>query len=171
MSRTRQLIVDIQAEWQDLDQRIAALNAEFVEPARSDAAARRLTTIPGVGILDAAALMAGVGNASAFRRGRDLGAWHGRVPKQHTTGGRPKLLGISKRGNKDLRMLFIHDARAAMPTLARSATPLGAWLRGLSARTHRNITIVALANTLARIAWALLRRNRPFELNHGAIAG
>jgi transposase len=169
--RMRQLIIDIRAEWQDLDRRIAALNAEFVELARSDAAARRLTTIPGVGVLNATALVAAVGDASAFRRGRDLGAWLGLVPKQHTTGGRPKLLGISKRGNKYLRMLFIHGARAAMPTLAKSATHLGAWLRGLLARTHRNIAIVALANKLARIAWALLRRDRAFELNHGAVAG
>jgi len=169
--RMRQLIIDIRTEWQDLDRGIAALNAEFVELVRSDAAARRLTTIPGVGVLNATALMAAVGDASAFRRGRDLGAWLGLVPKQHTTGGRPKLLGISKRGNKYLRMLFIHGARAAMPTLAKSATPLGAWLRGLLARTHRNIAIVALANKLARIAWAMLRRDRAFELNHGAVAG
>jgi transposase len=91
-------------------------------------------------------------------------------PKQHTTGGKPKLLGISKRGNKYLRMLFIHGARAAMPTLAKSESPLGAWLRGLLARTHRNIAIVALANKLARIAWAMLRRDRDFAPNPGALA-
>jgi transposase len=169
--RMHQLVIDMRAEWQDLDRRIAALNAEFVALARSDAAARRLTAIPGIGVLNATALMAAVGDASAFRRGRDLGAWLGLVPKQHTTGGRPKLLGISKRGNKYLRMLFIHGARAAMPTLAKSETPLGAWLRGLLARTHRNIAIVALANKLARIAWAMLRRDREFELQHGAVAG
>jgi transposase len=169
--RMRQLVIDIRAEWQDLDRRIAALNAEFVELARSDAAARRLTTIPGIGILNATALVAAVGDASAFRRGRDLAAWLGLVPKQHTTGGKPRLLGISKRGNKYLRMLFIHGARAAMPTLAKSASPLGAWLRGLLARTHRNITIVALANKLARIAWAVLKRDRDFGLNHSAVAG
>src|SRR5215203_1685831 len=169
--RMHQLVVDIRAEWRDLDRRIASLNAEFVELARSDAAARRLTTIPGIGVLNATALVAAIGDAGSFRRGRDLGAWLGLVPKQHTTGGRPKLLGISKRGNKYLRMLFIHGARAALPTLAKSATPLGAWLRGLLARTHRNIAIVALANKLARIAWAMLRRERDFALNHGAVAG
>jgi transposase len=168
--RMRQLVIDIRAEWQDLDQRIAALNAEFVELAGSDAAACRLTTIPGVGVLNATALVAAVGDAGAFRRARDLGAWLGLVPKQHTTGGKPKLLGISKRGNKYLRMLFIHGARAAMPTLAKSASPLGAWLRGLLARTHRNIAVVALANKLARIAWAMLRRDRDFAPNPGALA-
>jgi len=169
--RMHQLVVDIRAEWRDLDRRIASLNAEFVELARSDAAARRLTTIPGIGVLNATALVAAIGDAGSFRRGRDLGAWLGLVPKQHTTGGRPKLLGISKRGNKYLRMLFIHGARAALPTLAKSATPLGAWLRGLLARTHRNIALVALANKLARIAWAMLRRDRDFELSHGSVAG
>jgi transposase len=161
--RMGQLVLDIRAEWQDLDRRIAALNAEFVELTRSDPMARRLTTIPGVGVLNATALIAAVGDASAFRRARDLGAWLGLVPKQHTTGGKPKLLGISKRGNKYLRMLFIHGARAAMPTLAKSITPLGAWLRGLLARTHRNIALVALANKLGG--------DRDFELNPGALAG
>src|SRR5215207_2541946 len=169
--RMRQLIIDMRTEWQELDRRIAALNAEFVALTHSDAVARRLTAIPGIGVLNATALMAAVGDASAFRRGRDLGAWLGLVPRQHTTGGRPKLLGISKRGNKYLRMLFIHGARAALPTLAKGATPLGAWLRGLLARTHRNIAIVALANKLTRIAWAMLRRDRDFELNHIAVAG
>jgi transposase len=168
--RMRQLVIDMRAEWQDLDRRIAVLNAEFVELAGSDAAARRLTTIPGVGVLNATALVAAVGDGGAFRRARDLGAWLGLVPKQHTTGGKPKLLGISKRGNKYLRMLFIHGARAAMPTLAKSESPLGAWLRGLLARTHRNIAIVALANKLARIAWAMLRRDRDFAPNPGALA-
>jgi len=98
--RMGQLVLEIRAEWQDLDRRIAALNAEFVELTRSDPMARRLTTIPGVGVLNATALIAAVGDASAFRRARDLGAWLGLVPKQHTTGGKPKLLGISKRGKQ-----------------------------------------------------------------------
>jgi transposase len=168
--RMRQLVTDMRAEWAGLDRRIEALNGEFVERARTDAAARRLATIPGVGVLSATALVAAVGNAASFTRGRDLSAWLGLVPKQHTTGGKAKLLGISKRGNKYLRMLLIHGARAALPTLARSQTPLGAWLRGLLARTHRNIAIVALASKLARIAWASLRRGVRFDPGHVAIA-
>ena len=80
-----------------------------------------------------------------------------------TTGGRLKLLGITKRRNKYLRMLFIHGARAALPGLAKTETPLGAWLRGLLARAHRNVAVVALAAKLARIAWATLRRGARFE--------
>ena len=167
--RIRVLVEEIRAEWRQLDQRIDALNAEFAEQARTDDAARRLLTIPGVGVLNATALMAAVGDGSSFRRGRDLAAWLGLVPRQHTTGGKPKLLGITKRGNQYLRMLFMHGARAALPSLAKSASPLGGWLRGLLARGHRNIAVVALANKLARIAWAILRGDESFDLRHGAM--
>jgi len=114
-------------------------------------------------VLNATALVAAIGNGETFARGRDLAAWLGLVPRQATTGGKPRLLGISKRGNKYLRKLLIHGARAAMPFLARSATALGAWLRGLLARAHPNTVVVALANKLARIVWAVLRHGREFE--------
>lgn len=97
----------------------------------------------------------------------DLAAWLGLVPRQMTTGGRPKLRGITKRGNKYLRMLFIHGARAALPGLAKTETPLGAWLHGLLARAHRNVVVVALAAKLVRIAWATLRRGVSFEPGQG----
>lgn len=168
--RMLELVVELRTEWQALDRRIEALNAEFVETARTDDAARRLTLIPGVGTLNATALIAAVGNAEGFRRGRDLAAWLGLVPRQLTTGGKPKLVGISKRGNKYLRMLFIHGARAALPSLLKRDTPLGAWLRGLVARTHRNVAVVALAAKLARIAWATLRRNALFDPGHRSMA-
>ncbi len=103
-----------------------------------------------------------------FDKARDLGAWLGIVPRQYSTGGKPKLLGISKRGNKYLRTLLIHGARAALPSLARSQTPLGAWLRGLLVRRHRNTVVVALANKLARIAWVTLRRGVTFEASLAA---
>lgn len=86
----------------------------------------------------------------------------------HTTGGKPRLLGISKRGNKYLRTLLIHGARAALPSLARSSTPLGMWLRNLLARRHRNTVVVALANKLARIAWAALRRGSAFDVGRAS---
>ncbi|RWD39504.1 MAG: IS110 family transposase, partial [Mesorhizobium sp.] len=89
----------------------------------------------------------------------------GLVPRQHTTGGKPRLLGISKRGNKYLRTLLIHGARAALPSLARSQTTLGVWLRNLLARRHRNTVVVALANKLARIAWMILRHEVTFQAN------
>lgn len=119
-------------------------------------------TIPGVGTLTATALVAAIDDAAAFRRARDLPAWLGLVPRQHTTGGKPKLLGISRRGNSYLRRLFIHGARAALPTLSKTDTPTGAWLRGLLARAHANVVVVALAAKMARIAWATLRRSTTF---------
>lgn len=169
--RLRQLMGELRAEWRELDARIEALNGEFVELARNDAAARRLTSIPGVGVLNATALIAAVGNASSFAKARDLGAWLGLVPRQHTTGGKPRLLGISKRGNTYLRTLLIHGARAALPSLARSETPLGRWLTGMIERgVHRNAIVVALANKLARIAWAALRKEATFERGYPVAA-
>jgi transposase len=166
--RIRQLLVDMREEWSALDRRIDALDEEFSALARTDEAARRLTSIPGVGALNATALVAAVGRGENFSHARDLGAFLGLVPRQHTTGGKPRLLGISKRGNAYLRTLLIHGARAALPPLAKSETALGAWLRGLLARCHRNTVVVALANKLARIAWALLRRERTFSIGQAA---
>jgi len=161
--RIRALIADMRLEWAALDRRIEAFDNEFASLARADDAARRLATIPGIGVLNATALAAAVGDAHAFARGRDLAAWLGLVPRQATTGGKPRLLGISKRGNKYLRKLLIHGARAVMPSLSKSATPLGAWLRNLLQRAHPNAAVVALANKLARIAWAVLSRGEVYR--------
>src|SRR3954464_11262466 len=162
--RVRSLVEDMQAEWGALDHRIEAFDDEFAAQAKTDDSARRLASIPGIGVLNATALSAAVGNAASFARGRDLAAWLGLVPRQMTTGGKPRLMGISKRGNKYLRKLLIHGARAALPRLANSGTPLGDWLQALMARTHKNAAVVALANKLARIAWAVLRREEDFKI-------
>jgi transposase len=160
--RMRLLVSDIQTQWQELDKRIATFDAEFVAFAKENADARRLTTIPGVGVMIASALIAAIGKAETFQHGRDLSAWLGLVPRQATTGGKPKLLGISKRGNVYLRKLLIHGARAALPYVAERDTALGRWLKGLVARVHQNVAVVAFANKLARIAWAVLRRQENF---------
>jgi len=161
--RMHRLIDDMRAEWLELDRRIATFDNEFAACARNDAAARRLATIPGIGVLNATALIAAIGNGQTFARGRDLAAWLGLVPRQVTTGGKPRLVGITKRGNKYLRKLIIHGARSALPVLACNATPLGEWLRALMKRVHKNAAVVALANKLARIAWAVLRRGEEFD--------
>ena len=108
--RMRRLLNDMRTEWLELDQRIAAFDNEFSARARSDADARRLATIPGIGVLNATALVAAIGNGETFARGRDLAAWLGLVPRQVTTGGKPRLVGITKRGNKYLRKLLVHGA-------------------------------------------------------------
>ena len=164
--RIRQLLGDLREEWQGLDDRITAFDAEFIALARSDEAARRLTSVPGIGTINATALVAAVGDGKAFARGRDMAAWLGLVPRQMTTGGKPRLLGISKRGNRYLRKNLIHGARAVLPFLIERDTPLGRWLKGLLERTHKNAVVVALANKLARIAWAVLTSGRGFDAAH-----
>src|SRR5215204_744977 len=168
--RTRRLIEDLRAEWRELDRRIQAFDEEFALQARTDEAARLLMTIPGIGPLNATALVAAIGKAETFGRGRDLAAWLGLVPKQMTTGGKPKLLGISKRGNGYLRKMLIHGARAALPTLSKSETPLGGWLRSLMARAHVNTVVVALAAKLARIICAVLRTGQRFEMRAATVS-
>ena len=156
------LVVDARQQWAELDRRIAAFNDAFVRWAKENEEARRLTAIPGVGAIVASALVAAIGHGESFDRGRGLAAWLGLVPRQLTTGGKPKLLGISKRGNTYLRKQLIHGARAALPHVAERDTPLGRWAKALMMRAHRNVAVVAFANKLARIAWAVLRRGERF---------
>jgi transposase len=162
-SRICLLIEDMLRRWQALDERISTFDSEFAIEAKRNEVARRLTSIPGIGALNATALVAAVGDAQTFTRGRNLAAWLGLVPRQATTGGKPRLLGITKRGSKYLRKMLIQGARAALPTLSRSSTRLGQWLRGLLARAHSNTVVVALAAKMARIVWALLRYGTTFE--------
>ncbi len=169
-ARMRDLVDDMRAQWDELDRRIGAFDDEMVQSARSDEAARRLTSIPGIGALNATALIAAIGHGETFSRARDLAAWLGLVPRQVTTGGRPRLVGITKRGNSYLRRLLIHGARAALPSLVTSTTPLGTWLQGLMSRAHKNAAVVALANKLARIAWAVLQRGQSFKTSTVATA-
>jgi transposase len=161
--RIRQLISDLREEWRTLDNRISGFDAELVSLARTDEAARRLASVPGIGSINGTALVAAVGDGSTFARGRDMAAWLGLVPRQATTGGRPRLLGISKRGNRYLRKNLIHGARSVLPYLVQRDTPLGRWVMGLLTRAHKNTVVVALANKLARIAWAVLVHGRGFD--------
>jgi transposase len=166
--RIRLLVEDMLTRWQALDDRIAMFDAEFMAEAKQNESARRLTSIPGIGALNATALAAAVGDARTFARGRDMAAWLGLVPRQATTGGKPRLLGITKRGSKYLRKMLIQGARSALPTLSRGNTWLGRWLRGLLSRAHSNTVVVALAAKMVRMVWALLRHGGTFE--HRAIA-
>ena len=158
------LLRDMRTRWEELDRRIAAFDTEFAAMARTDERARRLTAIPGIGALNATALVAAVGNAATFSKGRDLAAWLGLVPRQVTTGGKPKLVGITKRGSRYLRKMLIQGARAAMPVVSREDTAIGKWLRALLARAHPNVAVVALAAKMARIVWALLHHGRSFRV-------
>lgn len=169
-ARARRLLDDLQEEWSSLDKRIRAYDDELAALTRENEQARRLATIPGIGVINATALVAAVGDASAFGKGRDLAAWLGLTPRQHSTGGKTRMLGISKRGNKYLRTQLIHGARSAMPHLAAKPNRLGEWLQGMLARAHPNVVVVALAAKLARTAWAVLRREENFDHQVAAMA-
>ena len=162
-ARTRTLLADLRDEWSELDRQVKEYDDELATLTREDEQARRLATIPGIGVINATALLAAVGDGSAFAKGRDLAAWLGLTPRQHSTGGKTKLLGISKRGNGYLRKQLIHGARAAMPHLAAKPNQLGAWLQNMLTRAHPNVVVVALAAKLARIAWAVLRHEEDFD--------
>ncbi len=150
-------------EWQQLEREINDVSTEIDSVAKTDPVCRRLMAVPGVGPIVATALVAAVGDGSAFQRGRDLAAWLGLVPRQHSTGGKPKLLGISKRGNSHLRRLFIHGARSVAMHSDRKRG-LGLWLTGLEQRAHKNVAVVALANKIVRISWAVLARGEDYRV-------
>ena len=156
------LVADARAQWAELDRRIAAFDAEFVRWAQGERRRSPADHDPRFRRDRRFGLVAAVGHAESFDHGRDLAAWLGLVPRQFTTGGKPKLLGISKRGNKYLRKQLIHGARAALPHVAERDTPLGRWAKALMMRAHHNVSVVAFANKLARIAWAVLRRGEQF---------
>lgn len=161
--RMRTMIEDMMSEIRDLDERIGRLDREILEIAYADPDAQRLMAIPGIGPLSATAIVAAVGDASAFKSGRDLAAWLGLVPRQVTTGGKPRLLGITKRGNKYIRRLLVHGARSAKSGLLKSETPRGRWLAGVVDRRHGNVATVALAQKMARTVWALLAHGRRYD--------
>jgi transposase len=158
------LIADLAQDWRRLDERIATVSAEIEALARQDDGCQRLMTVPGVGPLISSAVVAAIGNGSGFKQGRDFGAWLGLVPKQESTGDRTILGKISKRGNKYLRTLFVqaaHVVLARRPAAAKRG--LWPWIEQASRRLHRNMLAIALANKLARIAWAVLARGRAYE--------
>ena len=134
--------------------------------ARQTPACRRLMEIPGIGVLTATALVAAVGDAGEFRNGREMSAWLGLVPRQHSTGGRAVLLGISKRGDRHLRALLIHGARSALYRAGRRSDRRSRWAVATQARRGANVAAVALANKNARTAWALLRRDEHYDAAH-----
>jgi transposase len=159
----RGLLARLRAQWQALDEQIAALDRQVLALAQADARARLLMTVPGIGPLIATGLIAAIDSGQAFGRARDLACWLGLVPRQHSTGGKAQLLGIAKRGNGYLRRLLVHAARALKRGALHRDDRLGAWLRRLEARAHPNVAPVALAARLARWAWAVLARNQTWR--------
>jgi transposase len=168
--RMRNLLALLWNEWKDLELQIAEMNDEVEQIASSDAACVRLRQIPGIGPLVATAIVAAIGNGAAFHKGREFAAWLGLVPKQYSTGGKAKLYGISKRGNNYLRKILIHGARAVVLRSKRERIAMGSWLTALEARAPRNVLIVAAANKLARIAWAVLASGQDYRAVQESVA-
>lgn len=160
LQRQLQALRDLNCRIEELAEAIGAYRA-------CDTRCRRIEAIPGVGPLTSTALLASVGDAQTFRSGRELAAFLGLVPRQSGTGGRVKLLGISKRGDPYLRTLLIHGARTVLSHSSRPGRTLPPWLKALMARRPKNVAIVALANKMARTIWALLAHDRVFDPGWG----
>jgi transposase len=152
----REALVEMRERLGTLEERLARYDQQIERFARHDPRARRLMTVPGVGPLIATALIATVGDARQFRSGRELSSWLGLVLREHSSGQRTILLGISKRGDRYLRTLLIHGARSALRYARHKRDRRSAWIAALSERSGPNVAAVALANKNARVLWALL---------------
>lgn len=158
----RELVARLAEHLQALDQQVAELEKQIQLWHRQSEPSQRLAAIPGIGPITATALVASIGDARAFSNGRQLAAWLGLVPWQHSSGGKPVLLGISKRGDVYLRTLLIHGARAVIGHVEHRCDQAESWLKRLLGRRNRNISAVALANKNARVVWALLAHDRQY---------
>jgi transposase len=162
--RMLRMIEDLAGDWRRLDERIQGLSDEIEAVAHEDPACERLMTVPGIGPIISSAMVAAIGNGAVFTKGRDFGAWLGLVPKQISTGDRTILGAISRRGNRYLRALFVQAAWVVLIRIKDwERYGLKAWIDAAKKRLHHNVLAIALANKLARIAWAVLRKEREFE--------
>jgi transposase len=164
--RMLRIVEDLAGDWRHLDERIEGVSNEITALADQDAACKRLMTVPGVGPIISSAMVAAIGSGDVFGKGRDFGAWLGLVPKQISTGDRTILGSISKRGNRYLRALFVQAAWVVLVKLRPEQWQrygLGSWIEAAKKRLHHNVLAIALANKLARIAWAVLNKGRVFQ--------
>ena len=159
----REIITDLFDHLRYLGERISKYDQRLAAMVRESESARRLQTIPGIGPVTALAIVATVGDAKTFKNGRQFAAWLGLVPKQHSSGGKNRLLGISKRGNEYLRTLLVQGARSTMQRASTSHDRMGNWTQALQARRGYHKTRVAVAAKNARIAWCVLARGVSYE--------
>jgi transposase len=160
----RQAMAELYAQGQAVAERLATLEAKIASHARQDATARRLATIPGIGPITASLIAATVGdNISAFKSARHFAAWLGLVPRQHSTGGKTRLGRITKAGNTEIRRLLVLGATSMVWRAAHWNSKAGLWVQGVLARRPARLVTVALANKMARIAWALMTRKQVYQ--------
>jgi len=168
----RALLAECYRQLQEIDAHIEFYTQALKEHARHNEAVQRLLTVPGFGPIVASVFHAFVGDGQAFAKGRDVSAALGLVPKQHSSGGKTVLLGISKRGDRYLRSLLVHGARSLVRLAARKEDPLSRWINRLKVTRGINKAAVALANKMARIGWAILRQNSVYRVPPAeAVAG
>jgi transposase len=160
---SQELFWKLLEEFAALEQQIAFYQEKLESLAKTHPECQRLMSIPGIGPITATALLAAVGDVGVFKNGRQFAAWLGLVPKQHSTGGQTRLLGISKRGDSYLRKLLIHGARATLRFAGLKTDGRSRWIQGLLERRGWNRTAVAVANKNARIVWALLSRGGLYQ--------
>ena len=159
----REWFHELYEELRCLDERIAAMEQRVQRLFKQSAQCQRIAHVEGIGPISATALVAAVGDARAFGSGREMAAWLGLVPRQRSTGGRCRLLGISKRGDRYLRTLLIHGARSVVRRAGQKSDARSAWINRLTARRGKNVAAVALANKNARIIWALMTRAEDYR--------
>lgn len=153
----------LQNQLKQLQEHIEAIEGKIKSVFDASEVCQKLDQIKGIGVLSATAIISAVGNAREFKNGRQFAAWLGLVPKQNSSGGKTRLLGITKQGNSYLRRLLVHGARSALYWAMKGSSPLSRWLTDLKNRVGTNRAVVALANKNARIAWALLAKGTPFN--------
>jgi len=162
--RMERIIVGLYEDWLWLDERIEGTTDEIEVISKHEDNCQRLMTVPGIGPMISTAVVAAVGTGEAFDRGRDFGAWLGLVPRQYSTGGKPILGRISKRGSRYLRALFVQAAHVILMRPHNwKRFSFGPWLEQAAERMHKNKLAAALANKLARIAWSVLRNGTTFD--------
>ncbi len=159
----RDFLSDLYSEIVEIDDKVAKYNAMLSSICRQSEECRRLTKVGGIGPLCATAMVAAVGRGREFKKGREFSAWVGLVPRHRGTGGKARLLGISKRGDAYLRKLFIHGARAVVRCCQKKQDGRSLWLKGVISRRGINRAVVAQANKTARIAWAVLARGEDYR--------
>ena len=162
----RGLLSELYEEMVHFDDRVKQLEEKLQVLCQQNNDCQRLLTIPGVGLLTATALVSAIGDVNEFKNGRELAAWLGLVPRQHSTGGKPTLLGISKRGDTYLRTLLIHGGRSVVQVASKHDDNRNRWIVELGKRRNKNICAVAVANKNVRIAWSLLSKQKDYQENY-----
>jgi transposase len=163
----QEVLVDVYDEFKILSERITKYDKKIETISNQQESCKLLKTIPGIGPITATALYASMGNGSQFKNGREMAAQIGLVPKQHSSGDRQLLLGITKKGNRDLKQLLIHGARAVVAKAGKKEDKKSNWINKLASKKHFNVVATALANRTARMAWAVLQSSKPYNGNFG----